>query len=184
MSLQDRGCGCLVLFGIFVVIGLISRCNDKHSSAPKVSQPGTGFVSPAPSSVDRRLSMPVVSEPFGQLQSGNFSGRESALRMTNNLPTPAYVKVQDSHGSTRATIYLRAGESYELSVDPGRYRLKYVSGPGDEWRGTEHFFGSKSSFRAAELNYIGRNQRLSVTFYQTVSRHGSGGMQKIDEEDF
>jgi aspartate 1-decarboxylase len=36
----------------------------------------------------------------------------------------------------------------------------------------------------AELNYIGRNQRLSVTFYQTVSRHGNGGMQKIDEEDF
>jgi hypothetical protein len=81
--------------------------------------------------------------------------------------------------------YLRAGERYELGVDPGSYRLKYVSGPSDEWRGTEHYFGSKSSYRAASLSYINSNQRLSVTFYQTVSRSGSGGgMQKIDEDDF
>ena len=106
--------------------------------------------------------------------------------MTNGLRDPAYVKVQDSYGRTRATIYLRAGESYELGVDPGSYRLKYVSGPSDEWRGTEHYFGSKSSYRAASLSYINSHQRLTVTFYQTVSRSGSGGggMQKIDEDEF
>ena len=180
MSLSERGFGCLVIFGVLWAIGAISQCNDKHSSAPKLSQPSTGYVSPA------RSESPRVSEPFGQLQSGGFAHSESALKMTNGLRDPAYVKVQDSYGRTRATIYLRAGESYELGVDPGSYRLKYVSGPSDEWRGTEHYFGSKSSYRAASLSYINSNQRLTVTFYQTVSRSssGSGGMQKIDEDDF
>jgi len=180
MSSNDQGCGCLAIIGVCVVIGLISKCNDKHSSAPKVSQPTTGYVSPA------RSESPRVSEPFGQLQSGGFANSESALKMTNNLRDPAYVKVQDSFGRTRATIYLRAGESYELGVSSGSYRLKYVSGPSDEWRGTEHYFGSRSSYRAANLSYINRNQRLSVTFYQTVSRSGSGsnGMQKISEDEF
>jgi hypothetical protein len=180
MSAQDQGCGCLAIIGVCVVIGLISKCNDKHSSAPRMSQPSTGYVSPAPS------ESPRVSEPFGQLQSGGFANSESALKMTNNLRDPAYVKVQDSSGRTRATIYLRAGESYELGVDPGGYRLKYVSGPSEEWRGTEHYFGSKSSYRAATLSYINSNQRLTVTFYQTVSRYGSGGngMQKIGEDEF
>jgi hypothetical protein len=180
MSLSERGCGCLVIVGVFSIVGMISKCNDKHSSAPKVSQPTTGYVSPA------RSESPRVSEPFGQLQSGGFANSESALKMTNNLRDPAYVKVQDSFGRTRATIYLRAGESYELGVSSGSYRLKYVSGPSDEWRGTEHYFGSRSSYRAANLSYINSNQRLSVTFYQTVSRSssGSGGMQKIGEDDF
>jgi hypothetical protein len=187
MSSQDQGCGCLAIIGVCVVIGLISKCNDKHSSAPKVSQPSTGYVAPARSYDDpSRPSVPTVSEPFGQLQSGGFANSESALKMTNTLRDPAYVKVQDSYGRTRATIYLRAGESYELGVAPGGYRLKYVSGPSEEWRGTEHYFGSKSSYRAATLSYINGNQRLTVTFYQTVSRYGSGGngMQKIGEDDF
>lgn len=179
MSAQDRGCGCLVLFGIVLVIGAISKCNDKHSSAPKVGQPTTGYVAP------RRAEAATVSEPFGKLQFGGFGRTESALEMTNKLPHPAYVKVQDSFGKTRATVYLRAGESYELGVDPGSYRLKYVSGPGDEWRGTDHYFGSRSSFRAADTSYIGSNQRLSVTFYQTYGRSsGGGGMRKIDEDEF
>ncbi len=180
MSASDRGCGCLVILGVFAVIAAISKCNDKHSDAPKLSQPATGYVAP------RRPEVARVSEPFGKLQSGGFGRTESALEMTNKLPHPAYVKVQDSSGMTRATVYLRAGESYELGVDPGRYRLKYVSGPGDEWRGTEHYFGSRSSFRAADTSYIGSNQRLSVTFFQTYGRSGSGGggMQKIDEDEF
>jgi hypothetical protein len=180
MSAQDRGCGCLAIFSVFVVICLISRCNDKHSSAPTVSQPSTGYVSPA------RSDSPTVSEPYGQLQSGGFSNADAALKMINNLRDPAYVKVVDSSGRTRATIYLRAGESYELSIDSGSYTLKYVSGPSNEWRGTTHYFGFRSSFRAGNTDYIGTNRRLTVTFYQTVSRYGSGGngLEKISEGDF
>ncbi len=180
MSLSERGCGCLVIIGVLSVISAISKCNDKHSSAPRVSQPRTGYVSPA------RSESPTIPEPYGQLQSGGFADADSALKMINNLPDPAYVKVVDSSGATCASVYLRAGESYELPVSPGSYVLRYVSGPGGEWRGTAHYFGSRSSFRAGRLSHIGANQRLTVTFYQTVSRYGSGGrgLEKIDEDDF
>lgn len=180
MSLTERGFGCLVIFGVLWVIGAISKCGDKHSSAPTISQPRTGYVTAA------RHESPTVAEPSGQLQFGGFSDTESALRMINNLRDPAYVKIVDTSGRTRATIYLRAGENYELSVEPGQYSLRYVSGPGSEWRGTGHYFGSKSSFRAGSTGYIGSNQRLTVTFYQTVSRYGSGGrgLEKIGEDEF
>ena len=187
MSSQDQGCGCLAIIGACVVIGLISKCNDKHSSAPKVSQPSTGYVSPARSDdAPSRPSVPTVSEPFGQLQSGGVAGASAALSMTNNMSKPAYVKVYDSARNLRATIYLRAGENYQLGVNPDSYLIKYVTGPGSEWRGTTHYFGSSSSFHAdKEAVYIGRNQRLSVTFYTRVTRGGSSGSTtKIDEEDF
>jgi len=181
MSSNNQGCGCIIIVvAVVIVANLVSKCNDKHSSAPTVNQPSTGYVQPS------RSESPTVSEPFGQLQSGGFANADSALKMTNNLPEPAYVKVVDSSGRTRATVYLRARESYELAVDPGSYTLKYVSGPGNEWRGTTHYFGSRSSFRSGETAYIGSNQRLEVTFYQTISRYGSGGnsLRKIDEGEF
>jgi hypothetical protein len=187
MSAQDQGCGCLAIIGVCVVIGLISKCNDKHSSAPKVSQPTTGYVSPARSfDTPSRPSAPTVSEPFGQLQSGGVAGASAALSMTNNMSKPAYVKVYDSARNLRATIYLRAGENYQLGVNPDSYLIKYVTGPGSEWRGTTHYFGSSSSFHAdKEAVYIGQNQRLSVTFYTRVTRGSSGGStNKIGEEDF
>ncbi len=187
MSSQDQGCGCLAIIGVAVVIGLISKCNDKHSSAPTVSQPSTGYVAPAPRyETPARPSIPTVAEPYGQLQSGGVVGASAALKMTNNMSKPAYVKVYDSNRNLRATIYLRAGESYELGVHPDSYLIKYVTGPGSEWRGTTHYFGSSSTFHAdKEAVYIGANQRLSVTFFTRVTRGGySGSTTKIDEEDF
>ena len=184
MSSQDNGCGCWAIIGVVAVVILVSNCNDKHSKAPTGRQPSTGYVAPSSGST-YRSSAPTVSEPFGQLQSGSFLNTDAALKMINNLREPAYVKVVDSYGRTQATVYLRAGESYELSIDSGSYQLRYVSGPSNEWRGTEHYFGSHSSFRAGSTDYIGRNQRLIVTFYQTVSRYGSGGnLKKIGEDEF
>lgn len=187
MSAQDRGCGCLVIIVILMVAGMFGKCTDKHSSAPKIRQPSTGHVSPGGSGRGASPSLPpVVSEPFGQLQSGGFADSESALKMINNLGNPAYVKVIDSSGRTRATIYLRSGENYELGVSPGSYQIRYVSGPGDEWRGTEHYFGSRSDFRSADTSYIGSNRRLTVTFYRIYSRSGSSGngTRKISEDEF
>lgn len=181
MSANNQSCGCLIIAAVVIgVASLISKCNDKHSSAPTVSQPSTGYVAPAP-------YIPTVAEPSGQLQSGGLRGASAALKMTNNMSSPAYVKIVDGAGSLRATIYLRAGESYELGVSPGNYLIKYVTGPGSEWRGTTHYFGNSSSFYADKTPaYIGYNQILTVTFFTTVTRGGSGGsnLNKIGEDDF
>ena len=188
MSSNNNNCGCIIVIAVVLGVGsIISSCNDKHSSAPTVSQPSTGYVAPAPRyEAPSRPAIPTVAEPFGQLQSGGVAGASAALSMTNNMSKPAYVKVYDSARNLRATIYLRAGESYQLGVNPDSYLIKYVTGPGSEWRGTTHYFGSSSSFHAdKEAVYIGQNQRLSVTFYTRVTRGSSGGStNKIGEEDF
>jgi hypothetical protein len=189
MSSNNNNCGCIIIFAVVLGLGsIISSCNDKHSSAPTVSQPSTGYVTPAPRyEAPSRPAIPTVSEPVGQLQSGGVSGASSALEMTNNMSTPAYVKIYDTSRNVRATIYLRAGESYELGVTPDSYLIKYVTGSGSEWRGTTHYFGSSSSFYADKsAAYIGSNQKLTVTFFTRVTRGGSSGstLNKIGEDDF
>jgi hypothetical protein len=189
MSSNSNNCGCIIIIAVVLGVGsIISSCNDKHSSAPKVSQPSTGYVAPAPRyEIPSRPVIPTVSEPFGQLQSGGVIGASAALEMKNNMSTPAYVKIYDSSRNLKATIYLRVGESYELGVSPDSYLIKYVTGPSSEWRGTTHYFGSGSSFYSdKEPAYIGLNQKLSVTFFTRVTRGGSGGsnLNKIGEDDF
>jgi len=189
MSSNNNNCGCIIIIAVVLGVGsIINSCNDKHSSAPTVSQPSTGYVAPAPRyEAPSRPAIPTVAEPFGQLQSGGVIGASAALEMKNNMSTPAYVKIYDSSRNLKATIYLRVGESYELGVSPDSYLIKYVTGSGSEWRGTTHFFGSGSSFYSdKEPVYIGLNQKLSVTFFTRVTRGGSGGsnLNKIGEEDF
>lgn len=82
------------------------------------------------------------------MQSAGMVGASAALSMTHNMSKPAYVKIYDSSRNLHATIYLRAGEIYQLGVHPDNYLIKYVTGPGSEWRGTTDYFGSSSSFHA------------------------------------
>ena len=187
MSNNDsQGCGCLVIFAIVAVVSVFKSCSDKHSSAPVVSQPATGYVAASsntpPSSTP---TIPTVSEPYGALQSGGLSNADAGLIIKNSLYKPAYVKVVNNFGQTCATLYLRAGESYELGINPGNYKIKYVSGPANQWRGTTHYFGSYSEFNSGDSDYIGYNQQLTITIYQTVSKYGSGSnVKKISEDDF
>jgi len=181
-----KGCGCLVFILIGLAISGYQSCTDKHSSAPVVSQPSTGYV--APSTYSSRPSTnytPTVSEPYGTLQSGGSYNTESELVLKNNLSNPTYVKVVDNYGQVCATLYLRSEESYKLGVDPGSYTIKYVSGPGSQWRGTTHYFGSYSTFYVGHTSYIGSGNKLTLTFYQTTSRYGSGrNLEKISEDEF
>jgi hypothetical protein len=50
---------------------------------------------------------------------------------------------------------------------------------GSGWRGTDHYFESRSSFRAGNADYIGQNQRLTVSKYSS-----DGNLKKIDEDAF
>lgn len=178
--------GCFVIIGIIAVVSAFSNCNDKHSSAPVVSQPTTGYIAPSHyTPPPPKPSIPTVSEPYGTLQSGGLSNADAALIIKNNLHYPAYLKVVNDFGQTCATLYLRTGESYELGINPGNYKIKYVSGPANQWRGTTHYFGSYSEFSAGDTDNIGYNQQLTITIYQTTSRYDSGSnVKKISEEDF
>lgn len=181
-----KGCGCLVIIAFCLIFSGFKSCTDKHSSAPVLSQPSTGYVaSNNYSSSSSTNYAPTVSEPYGALQSGGSNNSESELILKNNLSSPTYVKVINNYGQVCATLYLRSQESYKLGIDPGSYTIKYVSGPSNQWRGTTHFFGSYSSFYVGQTSYIGSGNILTLTFYQTTSRYGSGNsLKKISEDEF
>lgn len=186
-SSNSEGCGCLIIgFIILVVFSTVRNCTDKHASAPVISQPSTGYV--APSNYNSGSSTnysPTVSEPYGTLQSGGRNNSNSELILKNDLSEPAYVKVIDNYGQVCATLYLRSNESYKLGIDPGNYKIKYVSGPSSEWRGTTHFFGLSSTFFSGNTSYIGYGDILTLTFIKSYSRNGSGSnLQKISEDEF
>jgi hypothetical protein len=185
-SSNSEGCGCIIIgVVILMIFSAIKGCTDKHSSAPVVSQPSTGYVAPSYSSGSSANYSPTVSEPYGTLQSGGRNNSGSELILKNNLSDPAYVKVINNNGQVCATLYLRSNESYKLGVDQGNYQIKYVSGPSNQWRGTTHFFGSYSTFFSGKTSYIGYGKILTLTFVKRYSRNGSGSnLQKISEDEF
>ena len=95
MSSNNNNCGCIIILAAVIGVGsIISSCNDKHSSAPKVSQPSTGYVAPAPGyETPSRPVIPTVAEPYGHLQRGLVVGGRASISMNNNMSKPDYVKV-------------------------------------------------------------------------------------------
>jgi hypothetical protein len=141
---------------------------------------------PPPTRAQILDSNPIQSEPQPGLQGlSSAIGGDSALKLINHLPSPAYVKVLNAYGTTIATIYLRVQESHELELPAGSYLVKYASGPASQWRGPIYYFGSSTSFHKGDSKNIGTNEILSLTFYQIVTRGSSaGGTPTISAEEF
>ena len=141
---------------------------------------------PPPTRAQILDSNPIQTEPTPGLQGqSNVVGSDSALKLINHLPSPAYVKVVNGYGTTVATIYLRVQESHELELPAGSYLVKYASGSASNWRGPVYYFGSSTSFHKGDYKNIGANQILSLTFYQIVTKgHASGGTPAISAEEF
>jgi len=141
---------------------------------------------PPPTRAQILDSNPIQTEPTPGLQGqSNVIGSDSALKLINHLPSPAYVKVVNAYGTTVATIYIRVQESHELELPAGSYLVKYASGSASQWRGPIYYFGSSTSFHKGDSKNIGTNEILSLTFYQIVTRGSSaGGTPTISAEEF
>jgi hypothetical protein len=141
---------------------------------------------PPPTRAQILDSNPIQTEPTPGLQGqSNVIGSDSALKLINHLPSPAYVKVVNAYGTTVATVYLRVQESHELELPAGSYLVKYASGSASNWRGPNYYFGSSTSFHKGNLTDIGANQILSLTFYQIVTKgYASGGTPAISADEF
>ena len=155
--------------------------------APVFTKPVYSPPTPPPPTRAQILdSNPIQTEPTPGLQGqSNVVGSDSALKLINHLPSPAYVKVVNGYGTTVATIYLRVQESHELELPAGSYLVKYASGSASNWRGPIYYFGSSTSFHKGDYKNIGANQILSLTFYQIVTKgYASGGTPAISADEF
>ena len=214
MSADRKFIGCVAIgLGILIIGGAVINNANPRNAAHVVSQPETGpvrreapiarenYTPPTPTPIARQPVYtppppptraqildrnPVQSEPLPGLQGqAAVIGSDAALKLINNLPHPAYVKVVNGYGTTIATIYLRVQESHQLEIPAGSYLVKYASGPADEWRGPIYYFGSSTSYHKGDPTDIPTNQILSLTFYQTVVQgYSPGGTPSISAEEF
>ena len=211
---KSIGCVAIIIGALIIGVTKMMDSNPRNA-APVLSQPETGpvrreapatrqtYTTPSPAPVFTKPvyspptpppptraqildSNPIQTEPTPGLQGqSNVIGSDSALKLINHLPSPAYVKVVNSYGTTVATIYLRAQESHELELPAGSYLVKYASGSASNWRGPIYYFGSSTSFHKGNLTDIGANQILSLTFYQIVTKgYASGGTPTISADEF
>lgn len=97
-----------------------------------------------------------------------------------------FIKIVDSQ--TRApvlTAFLRAGETADLNVPLGNYRLLYAS--GETWYGTEHLFGPVTDYGAADetllFNVEGNTiHGHNIELYERIG--GNLKSKKITAADF
>jgi len=211
---KSIGCVAIIIGALIIGVTKMMDSNPRNA-APVLSQPETGpvrreapvtrktYTTPTPAPVFTKPvyspptpppptraqildSNPIQTEPTPGLQGqSNIIGSDSALKLINHLPSPAYVKVVNAYGTTVATIYLRVQESHELELPSGSYLVKYASGSASNWRGPIYYFGSSTSFHKGNLTDIGANQILSLTFYQIVTKgYASGGTPAISADEF
>lgn len=175
--------GCLVLIGVGLCCSFIAKSCDK--TPPPISQPSTGVVSSYRAHSPAVTYLPSVPEPTATLLSGGSSYSRTAINLTNDMSDAAYVKVL-SGGSTYATLYLRPRESYRLSVTPGYYAIRYVTGSSSQWRGEEHHFGSGSEYFAGSTANLEDGDNWNIKLYTRYVRRGTGGQgaPRMSKEGF
>lgn len=113
------------------------------------SSPNLG-IEPKPQS---SFSEPAKSLPStGTWWDYTSDRRIAPLRITVSEGNHYFVEVEEaSTGRTALAIFIRSGETINLEVPTGLYRLKYAV--GDTWYGRQHHFGPATRFFEAEETF-------------------------------
>ena len=163
--------GCLILFGIAAVIGIIalvanSNNHNSYSSSPSYTEPSTNS-SPinSNSSNSNNTPLPVIVEQKPSKYKGNslkngtspldkcfgkgrFSGSSWILFKNSNLNDAVVCLVNVNTNKTVRNEYIKAGSNFKMTNIPsGTYYLKVLY--GNDWNpNLENFCGVKGNFES------------------------------------
>lgn len=97
-----------------------------------------------------------------------------------------FVKVVEwDTGAPILTVFIRSGQTVQVQVPLGSYRLKYAA--GSEWYGERHLFGPDTSYARAESRFDFTVERNQVSGFRVELIKQVGGNLKtanIRPEDF
>lgn len=97
-----------------------------------------------------------------------------------------FVKIVDWYsGKTVLTIFIRSGQSVNVNLPIGSYRIKYAA--GKVWHGKTYLFGPETTYNEADkkLDFEVRgNQVLGYTIELFLQRHGNLKTKKISAAQF
>lgn len=175
------------------MIAAFSNCNNKHSSAPAVSQPATAYVAPnpvqdlnyntqaevppaKPIQLPKYQPNPLPDYPECALPYNGIFSIETTNKCVAKFVVHAsqldnyYMKLEDAFTKQCVlTLFIRAGTTAEIRVPLGSYIIKYAS--GDKWYGTEHLFGPRTSYSKAETIAKFTQKEDTGTGYTTITGH-------------
>lgn len=131
------------LFLIAIILGglwLLAEANNTASNSVR-SQPSPSAAPRTTSPILPENLPPAVPRPRPGLLF-NWTGRtpQAPLKIVTPSGSDYYVKLVDANtGADAVAIFVRGGQSIQVDVPLGTYRMRYAS--GQTWRGTRHLFG-------------------------------------------
>ncbi len=158
--------------------------------SPPLSRP----VSPAPTTP--LPPGPSFSEPVQPLPANGTSRRYwtrsegeqlAPLKIATAGGSPNYfIKVVDwERGTPILTVFIRSGQTVNVNVPLGSYRLKYAS--GTEWYGQKHLFGPDTAYGRAQdrFDFAVEGNQVSGYTVELIKQVG-GNLRTADirPEDF
>jgi carbohydrate-selective porin OprB len=109
------------------------------------------------------------------------------LKIVTAKGSPNYfIKVVDwERGTPILTVFARSGQTVNVSVPLGSYRLKYAS--GTEWYGQKHLFGPDTAYGRAQdrFDFAVEGSQVSGYTVELIKQVG-GNLQTVNirPEDF
>jgi len=153
----------LIYGGIAAVIGFFV-ISEEMNSTPSRSMPRP----PLPSTATQRAEVlpPPVFQAPGIIWNRTGLNGSAPFQITTSSGADYFIKLVDYQTGTDAVgIFVKGGQTLEVQIPPGTYRMRYAS--GQTWRGTSHLFGpgqhtsySQSSSRFEFTRYDGYTVEL------------------------
>lgn len=180
------------IIGIGLLAWLISASGSLPSkrsahTRPSDSRSNTHLSSKQKPSVRPAFSEPEMTAPAsGEVRTFTSQKRVAPLQIRSSSGDNYLVKLADATtGQPVLLIYVRGGQTEEIDVPIGTYRVKYAS--GDRWYGYTHLFGPDTQYSKADQPFTftfdgNQYSGYTVTLYKV--QNGNLRTSKISSNDF
>ncbi len=180
----NPGCLIAVVIGVAVLIIYAFVDDNSSSSSSSSARPRSTYTAPA----QPTFNQPALALPYnGTIKRFSTAEAIAPLRIvTRNDNQNYFVKIEEySSGRDIATVFVRSGQSVDIDVPLGSYRLKYAA--GSTWYGESYLFGPSTAYSKADERFdfsIVGNQVSGYTVELYLRPDGNLKTSKISPSEF
>ncbi|MEM7820361.1 MAG: J domain-containing protein [Candidatus Aenigmatarchaeota archaeon] len=175
-------------WGWYLVLGVIVFVIISSALNPEPARKQTPVLNEPP-----QKSEPIFTEPIQPLPINGAIKRYvddeaiAPLKITTRESGNHYfVKIVDWHTNKLVcTVFIRSGQSVNLDVPIGTYKLKYAT--GEQWYGTKFLFGPETSYSVADKRFDFEIRGDHVSGYTVElypQPHGNLRITRISANEF
>jgi hypothetical protein len=136
--------------------------------------------------ISRATEGPAPLPQNGSIQSCSSQKGIAPLRIVTRPGSHYFVKLVDwSSNQVVMTLFIHSGETVDVDVPLGAYKLKYAA--GKEWQGEKNLFGPETLYNQAEKRFVfesSGNQIRGYTVELILQPNGNLSARRIPAKDF